>query len=495
MEEENYTLGWHLVAFLDVLGQREKFRQLRLPKTPEEYLTVQEVLRGTVGFVSSLREMFRKQFEVFEAGILGSRPQPEKTLRPDFLGFSDSFVASVALRDHDKHLTSIVRIFSTLSAASVVMLTSLASKHALRGGIDVGLATELSPGEIYGSALERAYLLECRLADYPRVLIGDELWNYLSVELVESEKLETPARQSMTALIQRLMGLTTVDTDGQRILDYLGAAFANISKPDDAKHLVQPAYQFVLDQQEHWLSKGNTQLSGRYAILRQYFESRLPLWGLRDRRPSMTKETLEHLNKVEKVIGEAKRLLSRHGYPDTLRTVILAGCLDQMIEHHDAMLLLMRNGKVGSAFALARSIVESMYRGLWLNFCATDAQIEQFERKDELPLTMAEMADAIDEKYRAEGFFADLKKRTWPALNSYTHSGMLQLGRRFTGQKVEPSYKDGEIAAVTTTVTTCILLLVSKFLAVQNHPEDSREVEALLGTYGPAARPNPQSGA
>ena len=42
-----------------------------------------------------------------------------------------------------------------------------------------------------------------------------------------------------------------------------------------------------------------------------------------------------------------------------------------------------------------------MYRGRWLNFCATDAQVEQFERKDELPLTMAEMADAIDEKYHA----------------------------------------------------------------------------------------------
>ena len=201
----------------------------------------------------------------------------------------------------------------------------------------------------------------------------------------------------------------------------------------------------------------------------------------------MTKETLEHLNKVEKVMEEAKRLLSRHGYPDKLRTVILAGCIDQMIEHHEAMLLLIRNGKVGSAFALSRSIVESMYRGLWLNFCATDAQIAKFERKDELPLTMAEMADAIDEKYRGEGFFADLKKRTWPALCSYTHTGMLQLGRRFTGHKVEPSYREGEIEAVTTTVTTCILLLVAKFLAVQEHPEESKEVESLVGTYGPAA--------
>jgi|ERR1017187_515761 hypothetical protein len=495
MELANYILGYHLVAFLDVLGQREKFRQLRLPKTPEEYLTVQEVLRDTAGFVSNLRAVFRTEFEALEAGRVNSQPGAEKVFHPNFLGFSDSFIASVPLMNSDEHLTPNTRIFSTLSAACIVLLTSLSSKHALRGGIEVGLATELSQGEIYGSALERAYLLESIEADYPRVLIGDGLWRYLSLGLCETEKLDTPAALNLGKLIRREMELTTLDADGRRILDYLGPGIASTSTRTQANTLVKPAYQFVLDQQEHWLSKGNTRLSGRYAILRQYFESRLALWGLRARRPSMPKETLEHLNNVEKVIGEAKRLLSRHVYPDSLRTVILAGCVDQMIEHHEAMLCLMRNAKFGSAFALARSIVEGMYRGLWLNFCATDAQVEQFERKDELPLSMAELADAIDEKYSAEGFFADLKKRTWPALNSYTHTGMLQLGRRFTGHKAEPSYKDGEISAVTTTVTTCILLLVSKFLAVQNQPEDSREIEALLGTYGSAARQNPQSSA
>ena len=44
--------------------------------------------------------------------------------------------------------------------------------------------------------------------------------------------------------------------------------------------LVKPAYQFVLNEQKRWLSMGNTKETGRYAILRQYFEERLPLWGL-----------------------------------------------------------------------------------------------------------------------------------------------------------------------------------------------------------------------
>jgi hypothetical protein len=206
----------------------------------------------------------------------------------------------------------------------------------------------------------------------------------------------------------------------------------------------------------------------------------------------MTEETLEHLKKVEKVIEGVKAPLCRHQYPDTLRTVILVGSIDQMFEHHSAMLLLIRDGKIGSAFALSRSIVESMYRGLWLNFCATDAQVANFEKKDELPLKLFEIADAIDLKYRGEGFFADLKTRTWPSLCSYAHNGMLQLGRRFTGHELQPSYRDTEIVEVTRTITTCIVLLVGKFLAAQGYPDDCCEAEALLGTYGRAVQASAQ---
>jgi hypothetical protein len=277
-EEKQLTLGSYLVAFLDVLGQREKFRQLRLPKTPQEYTTVQGVLTDTVGFVFSLRRVFQKNFELFKEGLVSMPSTVKANSTPDFMGFSDSFIAFVALRSEDEHLTPNVRIYSALSAASIVMVTALASKHALRGGIDVGLAAEMCPGEIYGTALERAYLLECREAGYPRILIGDELWNYLSIGIKEFEKLTTPTARLLVKLIQRDMEFVTVDADGKRILDYLGLGIIRISTAQ--KTSVESAYQFVLEQHEHWLSEGNAQLSGRYAALRRYFESRLPLWGL-----------------------------------------------------------------------------------------------------------------------------------------------------------------------------------------------------------------------
>jgi hypothetical protein len=203
---------------------------------------------------------------------------------------------------------------------------------------------------------------------------------------------------------------------------------------------------------------------------------------------TMKTETIQHLCQVEVAIENAKALLTRHSYRADRRTLIVAAIIDQLIEHHEALLLLVRAEKTGSAFALARSIVEGMYRGLWLNFCATDAEIERFEKDDKLPFTMREIADAIDERYRGEGFFDDLKKRAWSALCSYAHTGMLQLGRRFTGHELKPQYSDAEIFEITTAVTTAILTLISKFCAVQGLVDASKEAETLIESFGPASK-------
>jgi hypothetical protein len=155
-----------------------------------------------------------------------------------------------------------------------------------------------------------------------------------------------------------------------------------------------------------------------------------------------------------------------------------------MVEHHEAILLLVREEKTGSAFALARALVEGMYRGLWINLPATDVELARFERQDEIGLTMTQLARAVDDAYHAEGFFTELKARSWEALNSYAHTGMLQLGRRFTAHSIEPAYSDREITEVTTSMTTCLILLVERFLAARNHSDECSAVERLTETYG-----------
>ena len=278
--EKHYILGHHLVGFLDVLGQREKFRQLEIPKTREDHARVGQVLRETAGFVSDLRGTFQSNFKAFESGISIGPLGKLGSVQPRFVGFSDSFVASVPLRNDRGDLIPIVSVFAALSAAATVMLTSLASKHALRGGMDVGLATEIATGEIYGTALERAYLLECQGAQYPRIVIGDELWKYLSAALVRFETDAAPEARIVKAIVQKIMQLISTDTDGKRILDYLGPVLKELMKPSDVKIMVQPAYDFVAAEQERFSSVADKKLGERYALLRRYFEAHLPHFGL-----------------------------------------------------------------------------------------------------------------------------------------------------------------------------------------------------------------------
>jgi hypothetical protein len=201
----------------------------------------------------------------------------------------------------------------------------------------------------------------------------------------------------------------------------------------------------------------------------------------------ITPELGKHMIRCEHAIQTAKPIIGKHEYPDDYRTMIVIAFISILIEHHEAVLLLIMRDKVGSAFALGRPIVEGMFRGLWLNVCATDEQVNRFIDKDEIKLTLGEMAEAIDPAYKAEDLFRGLKKSAWDGLNSFTHTGMLQLGRRFTEHEVKNSYTEAQIYEMTTTLTTCVLVVISRFLAKQGHSDDAKAIDALVKTYGPVA--------
>ncbi len=168
--------------------------------------------------------------------------------------------------------------------------------------------------------------------------------------------------------------------------------------------------------------------------------------------------------------------------PDEWSTVVI-GFIAQAIEHHAAILLLLRSSFTGSAFALVRCVVEILVRGVWITTCATDAEVEKFRNKDEIDLSFGEMSQAIDEKCGLD-FFHDFKKRSWDALNSYTHTGILQLGRRFTGDRLEPSYMDEEKIEVIRTSTVAILLLVRPFLVRHGHIDAAVEIDKVSESLG-----------
>ena len=93
----------------------------------------------------------------------------------------------------------------------------------------------------------------------------------------------------------------------------------------------------------------------------------------------------------------------------------------------------------GAASALLRVLLESHIKAQWLNLCATDKQIEQFKKDNvkskinkKYNVTIKEMVEQIEEiKPHLNGSFREFQKYHWKGLNSFTHSGTMQL-RKFT---------------------------------------------------------------
>ncbi|MGD0901827.1 MAG: hypothetical protein ABR924_02685 [Terracidiphilus sp.] len=201
----------------------------------------------------------------------------------------------------------------------------------------------------------------------------------------------------------------------------------------------------------------------------------------------MTKELKEHLIRCENAMQSAKPILGKYEFPIDPRTLTVIGYISMLMEHQESIVILECYGKPGSASALFRPVVESAYRALWINLPATDAEIERFNKNDTIDLKFGEIAKALDDAYDQEGkddFFQDFKTQAWEHLNSYTHGGMHQIGRRFVKHEVVNNYSAEEIYETTTSVTTIVLLVISLFLRRHGHLDSANQIFALIETYG-----------
>jgi hypothetical protein len=288
MPEPDAYLAYYLVLVTDVLGQRSLLRELRqLPQSPEEIQKAMEILRQTVGYLTTLREGFQ--------GVINGWSEPSSVLDQspahvrDFIAracsceityrhFSDSIIVSVCLSDTG-HETShpVMGVFGALVAASCMHLLALSVERPTRSGIDVGLAMQIPPeNDIYGPALERAVRLESEDAEYPRIAVGHELVQYLTE--VASRRPVSPFDIVAAQGALSCQNLIFNDSDGKLALDFLGEEMFKHAT-QGLIETIPKAYQFVRTAQLRWRDQGNSKLAPRYDRLWDYFRSRAHIWG------------------------------------------------------------------------------------------------------------------------------------------------------------------------------------------------------------------------
>ena len=250
---------------------------------PEEMEKFASIVKKTFGPMHEFHDSFERFFSGYSKREEGFKFTDEQRRLYDQLNsneirsqrFSDGLLLSLSLRNYRNrgHMRGVSGILYSSGAMFLVMLSH---GHPMRAGIEIGIAAEIYDKEIYGPALANADKLENHIAQYPRIVIGDELVRYITaIKQSKDDDVFTRANKVMVAETETMIA---IDDDGQRIVDYLGEAFKARFASLEITKTVFDAYDFVLAQSAKWQTERNSKLAFRYTHLRNYFEKRLPIW-------------------------------------------------------------------------------------------------------------------------------------------------------------------------------------------------------------------------
>ena len=153
----------------------------------------------------------------------------------------------------------------------------------------------------------------------------------------------------------------------------------------------------------------------------------------------------ERLKQSEELINWIGNLIGGHEIPANDRARAAASCLDVALEHHKAIHLTTTAELYGSAFALVRLQFEAYVRGCWIQYSASDIELEAFLHDRIDKSISAIIRDLERNKPFSEGVLSELKTESWSAMNSYTHTGLLQVARRSTTTEIGGNYREDEI--------------------------------------------------
>jgi len=175
-------------------------------------------------------------------------------------------------------------IMSIIMTAANLILIEFGNSVAIRGAIELGWATKIEgwtknkeDADIYGPVLTRVHYLESKVADYPRIIVGDRLIDYLKLRSQLSDEEAGNPQEKLNKICEKHCRLLTCeDTDGQFIVDFLGEYMQGIIKSPDVAPLVKLGYQFVKQEYIRYKQTRDSKLAFRYEHLMNYYLDRLP---------------------------------------------------------------------------------------------------------------------------------------------------------------------------------------------------------------------------
>jgi len=165
------------------------------------------------------------------------------------------------------------------------------------------------------------------------------------------------------------------------------------------------------------------------------------------------KQTLLNILRRMKKLKHAQLLLSQINHEidgvafesKDERDRVSGALFDTVLDHANAIIVLIENNIYSSAYALVRPLFEGFVRATWLLNCATYDDIELLIEKDKFRKAFGEMLECIEKKKAWPKTLAKAKQNAWNAMHSYTHGGLHQISRKIKSASIEPVIDEEEI--------------------------------------------------
>jgi hypothetical protein len=209
---------------------------------------------------------------------------------------------------------------------------------------------------------------------------------------------------------------------------------------------------------------------------------------------TMTSLLQQALERSDSVRSQVRTLIAGNYHNTEIKQRLAAAYTSLALEHHEAITGLIRSELHGSAMALVRPVFEILFQSHWVFACAKPNDVDRIAKGKKFDFPgMATLVQEVDNAYGTGGFFSEVKRRGWNAMNSYTHSGILQLSSRFDGDSVTPNYDDGALTEAVNT-TTIAIAMMGRFLSVATNRTEAaatanQVLETLLSDVVPKADP------
>jgi hypothetical protein len=155
------------------------------------------------------------------------------------------------------------------------------------------------------------------------------------------------------------------------------------------------------------------------------------------------------MEKSKEILEKLESGLHGIELPNTNKVRVASSYYSLCMEHFRSIIMLTELKLYGSASSLLRCLFESYVKGLWFQYCSTEADVNSL-RCDKFDRQFGSLVKEIEECNSEIDFqlskLSAAKKINWKNLNSLTHAGAAQISRRVSESEVGSNFNNEFIA-------------------------------------------------